>query len=92
MADDVQVLIEPLEEAALAGEGMREMVVRQSQLLELLGDPDPGRLEVYGPDLAKDPRNGWSLLCVETAPSTQRETEASTISRACASAPASAPT
>jgi hypothetical protein len=51
MAEDVQVLIEPLEEAALAGEGMREMVVRQSQLLELLGDPDPGRLEVYGPDL-----------------------------------------
>ena len=51
MAEDVQVLIEPLEEAALAGEGMREMVVRQSQLLEVLGDPDPGRLEVYGPDL-----------------------------------------
>jgi hypothetical protein len=33
MAEDVQVLIEPLEGAALAGEGMREMVVGQSQLL-----------------------------------------------------------
>src|SRR4029453_953656 len=51
MAEDVQVLIEPVEEPTRDALGARERWVRQSQLLELLGDPDPGRLEVYGPDL-----------------------------------------
>lgn len=33
--EDVQVLIEPVEDAALAGEGVREMMVRHPQFVEL---------------------------------------------------------
>jgi hypothetical protein len=51
MAEDAQVLIEPVEDAALVGEGAREMIVRHPQIVELLGDPDPGKLVVGGPDL-----------------------------------------
>ena len=38
MAEDVQVLIEPVEEPTRDAQGVREMVVRQPQLAELLGD------------------------------------------------------
>jgi hypothetical protein len=51
MAEDVQILIEPVEDEALVGEDVRDAAIRNPQLVELLGDPNPGRLEVYGPEL-----------------------------------------
>ena len=51
MDEDLQVTIEPVERAALLDEGMLQAAVTNSQLAELLGDADPGRLVVGGPEL-----------------------------------------
>jgi Cu2+-containing amine oxidase len=51
MAEDVQLLVEPVEDAALVMEDVREVVARHRQVVELLGDPAPRKLVVGGPEL-----------------------------------------
>src|SRR4029453_19269851 len=51
MAEDLQVVVEPVEGTALPGKGALLAAVARPQVAGLLGDADPGRLIVGGPEL-----------------------------------------
>jgi hypothetical protein len=51
MAEDLQVIVEPVEDTAMPDKGALLAAVARPQLAGLLGDADPERLIVAGPDL-----------------------------------------